>query len=188
VQAVDPEKDTHLSYTWFLDGQEIGRGPTWEFQAPPPPPTELGHQVKVEVADSRGGKARASWNLVVTPSSPFPRIVETQPRDRKVVIEAGQALEFSVAAEIAGGAQEANQGLRYQWQVDDTPPQTTQTPSFRFVDTTPAPHHVTVLAISPEGFKSTPKGWLVEVRPAEVSPPPPVVAPQELESAKKRGR
>jgi hypothetical protein len=101
-----------------------------------------------------------------------------------VVIEAGQTLEFAVAAEIAGGnEEEANQGLRYQWQVDDTPPQTTQTPSFRFVDPTPASHRVTVLAISPEGFKSTPKGWLVEVRPAEVPPPPSIVAPQELPSA-----
>jgi cytoskeletal protein RodZ len=180
VQAFDPEKDTRLAYTWFLDGQEVARGPTWEFQAPTPPPTEPGHQVKVEVSDSRGGKARASWNFVVTRPSPVPRIVEAQPHDRKVVIEAGEALEFSVAAEIAGGAQEASQGLRYQWQVDDTPPQTTQTPSFRFVDTTPAPHRVMVLAISPEGFKSTPKGWLVEVRPADVPPLPPVATPQEL--------
>jgi hypothetical protein len=39
---------------------------------------------------------------------------------------------------------------------------------------------VMVLAISPEGFKSTPKGWLVEVRPADVPPLPPVATPQEL--------
>jgi len=172
VQAADPEKDTRLAYTWFLDGQAVAQGPTWEFQAPSPPPPDPGYHVKVEVSDSRGGKVRVSWHLVIRQPSPLPRIVEAQPRDRKVVIAAGEAVEFSVLAEIAGGAQKAEQGLQYQWQVDDTPPQTTQTPSFRFVDPTPASHRVTVLALSPQGFKSTPKGWIVEVRPAEVPPPP----------------
>jgi len=173
VKASDPDKDDRLAYIWFLDGQEVARGPTWEFRAPSPPPSETHYQVKVEVSDKGGLKSHFAWNLAVMLPSPLPRIVDAQPHDRKVVMQAGEALEFSVVAELAGGAQEVKQGLRYQWQVDDTPPQTTQTASFRFVDPTPAPHRVTVLAISPQGFKSTPKGWIVEVRPADVPPPSP---------------
>jgi len=173
VQATAPEQDTRLAYTWLLDGQQVARGPTWEFRVPPASPAAPGYQVQVEVSDSRGKKARVTWQLAVTPPSPLPRIVEAQPRDRKVVIAAGEVVEFSVVVAMAGGAQEATQGLRYQWQVDDTPPQTTQTASFRFVDPTPTLHRVTVFALSPQGFKSTPKGWLVEVRPADVPPPPP---------------
>jgi hypothetical protein len=172
VQASDPDKDDRLAYAWFLDGQEVARGPTWEFQAPSTP-SEPQYQVKVEVLDRGGGKARVNWNLAVKLPSPLPRIVDAQPRDRKVVLQAGESLEFSVVVAVAGGSGEATQGLSYQWRVDDTPPQTTQTPSFRFVDTTPATHRLTVLALSPEGFKSSPKGWLVEVRPAEVPSPPP---------------
>jgi hypothetical protein len=173
VQAIAPEQDTRLTYTWFVDGQQVARGPTWEFQVPPSPLTDSRHQVQVQVSDSQGGTARVTWQLAVAPPSPLPRIVEARPRERKVVIAAGEVVEFSVVASLAGGVQEATPGLQYHWQVDDSPPQTTQSASFRFADSTAALHRVTVFALSPQGFKSTPKGWLVEVRPAGTPPPPP---------------
>jgi len=171
VHARASDKDPRLSYTWFLDGRPVARGPAWVFQAPAQPIADPGYHVTVEVADSGGGKARVRWELTVKLPSPLPRIVAAQPPTRTVVMEVGQALEFSVTAEGSGEGEEAPQGLSYHWQVDEAPVQTTPTPSFAFVATTATTHHLAVVAVSPAGFKSTPKGWLIEVHPAEESPP-----------------
>lgn len=172
VHARGAVKAERLTYTWRLNGRPVARGPAWVFQAPAQSVAEPGYHVTVEVADRRGQKARVSWELSVKQPSPLPRIVAAQPPTRKVAMAVGQALEFSVTAEVGDGSGEAPQGLSYHWQVDGTAMQTTQTPGFAFVATTPTTYHLAVVVVSPAGFKSTPKGWLIEVRPAAQAPAP----------------
>jgi hypothetical protein len=143
------------------------------FQAPAQPAADPGYHVTVEVADSGGRKARVRWELTVKLPSPLPRIVAAQPPTRKVAMEVGQALEFAVTAEGGDGGEAATRGLSYQWQVDEAPAQTTPSSSFELVAATPTTRHLAVVAVSPEGFKSTPKGWLIEVRPAGGPPAAP---------------
>jgi hypothetical protein len=172
VHARGAVKAERLTYTWRLNGRPVARRPAWVFQAPAQPVSDPGYQVTVEIADRRGQTARRSWELSVKQPSLLPRIVEAQPPTRKVAMAVGQALEFSVTAEIGDGSGEAPQGLSYHWQVDGAAVQTTQTSGFAFVATTPTTHHLAVVVVSPAGFKSTPKGWLIEVRPAAQAPAP----------------
>ncbi len=171
VKASDPDKDDRLGYAWFLDGHEVGRGPRWEFRAPSPPTSKTRYRVEVKVSDKSGLKDRLAWNIALKIPSPPPRIIGAQPQEETVLTRVGQPLDFAVAAALAGGAGEAKQGLRYPWSVDDAPLQTTQTDSFRFVATPPATSQLTAIAVSPEGLKSAPRRWTVEVRPPVVPPP-----------------
>src|SRR3954471_15518059 len=42
VHARASDKDSRLSYTWFLDGRPVARGPAWVFQAPAQPTADPG--------------------------------------------------------------------------------------------------------------------------------------------------
>jgi hypothetical protein len=170
-----------LAYVWSLDGKEVVQDQSWEFRAPPPAP---------------------------------PRITDAQPPNEKVVIDAGKTPDFSVAADLPGSASKAQrkvtveisdkegakaspvvwsvtvdsrkEDLRYQWSVNDAPLQTTETGRFRFVDTTPGTYQLTAVAISPDGLKSAPRGWSVEVRPLAVAAVPPSTPTLELSEAEVR--
>src|SRR5262249_55322445 len=107
-----------------------------------------------------------------------PRIIEAQPREEKLTVQVGQALDFAVTADPAGGAREDKQGLRYLWNVEGEAARATETGRYHLVKTNPGTYRVTVVVTSPEGLQSVPRKWNVEVQPLAVAVPPPAPASQ----------
>jgi hypothetical protein len=174
ITTSDPDSDDRLVSVWFLNGKEVARGERWQFHAPPSGTLqhETSYKVAVEVLDKEGREgqaARVVWKVTVAAPVLPPIITEAQPQEETVSTQAGQSLDFSVVADLPGGAKT---NLRYQWSMEGAPPQTTQAGSFRFVATTPATYHLMAVAVSPEGRESAPRKWAVEVRPAKGVRPP----------------
>jgi hypothetical protein len=165
VEASDPDQDDQLTYVWSLNGKEVARGQRWEFRMPS---SESKHTVVVKALDKAGLKAQQRWTVATRAPALPPSIIHAQPRNETVTIEAEQPLDFSVTADFASNARETGKTLRYQWSVDDAPPSITETGHFRWVEANPGKHRLTVAAISPEGLKSAPRSWTIEVRSREV--------------------
>lgn len=165
VEASDPDQDEQLTYVWSLNGKEVARGQRWEFRMPS---SESKHTVVVKVLDKAGLKAQQRWTMATRAPALPPSITHAQPRNETVTIEAEQPLDFSVTADFASNARKTGKTLRYQWSVDDAPPSITKTGHFRWVEANPGKHRLTVAAISPEGLKSAPRSWTIEVRSREV--------------------
>jgi Serine/threonine protein kinase len=165
VEVSDPDKDDNLVYRWLFDGQEVGRGQSWQLHAPS---SEGKHTVEVKVSDKAGLTVQQAWNIIVQAPSLPPDITAAMPSAKIVGTEAGQSLDFSVAADLPGGMHESGKTLRYQWSIDNAAPQITPTGQFRFIETNPGTYQLTVVAISPEGLKSAPQSWSVEVRPQDI--------------------
>ncbi len=67
VEAVDPDAEDRLTYTWRLDGREVSREKTWRFRAPSGART---HKIGVAVADQSGITATVEWRVTVQASAP----------------------------------------------------------------------------------------------------------------------
>jgi len=172
VQATDPDKDDALLYVWSLNGREVARGQDWRFR-PPPLPANRPHEVRVEVADSDGLRDRLTWSIVVKQPPLPPQILDARPADEQVVLQVGNSSVFTVRAEQpdAEGAT-----LRYEWKINDSPPQVLPTGRFLLADPPPGRYQLTAVAVSPEGIRSAPRKWTVEVRPSTPVPPPTTAA------------
>src|SRR5262249_44510563 len=62
VDAVDPDTEDRLTYTWKLNGQEVSRGKTWRFQVPS---TTRIFKIVVAVADQSGVTTTVEWRVRV---------------------------------------------------------------------------------------------------------------------------
>ncbi|HET7713193.1 MAG TPA: PKD domain-containing protein, partial [Patescibacteria group bacterium] len=110
-----------------------------------------------------------------------PRIVDVEPRDPDLIVDAGKPLDFTVTAEVAGPTS-GGKGLSYLWSIDDRRPQRSDSGRFRFAEASPGTYQLSVTAVGPEGLQSAAKRWTVEVKAIEVArpqlpPPPPPVVP-----------
>ncbi|MGE0826305.1 MAG: AAA family ATPase [Candidatus Binatia bacterium] len=186
-----------VQYVWSLDGQEQARGPTWTYQ--PLFDEDLQRKtVSVRVSDTKKQIVEHSWQIQVPPlaraASPPPaplvveasvpsvppRILQTRPDGERVVVDAGTTMAFSVVADLPHRSHEENLQLRYQWHLDDTPPRTTNTGQFDFRGEEPARRQLTAVVISPDGVKSLPRKWTIEIRPPQAVPPTIDVPPLAL--------
>jgi serine/threonine-protein kinase len=172
VQAADPDTDDRLTYVWSMDGQEMSRGAgaSWRI---PDSVAEGQHQVRVEVVDAAGLKSQVAWNVTVKAPTLRPRITDAQPRDKKVVVQSGTPLDFSVTADVVGGPAAATQGLTYQWSVNNGSPRKTDAGRFRFTETRPGTYKLSAVAVGPDGQQSAAKTWIIEVRARELPSPAP---------------
>jgi hypothetical protein len=160
VTAKDPDRDDRLVYVWTLNGQEVARGDDQQrFRAPP---SASPYQVTVTVVDQAGKTDQMDWRVTVKTPSSGPRLIPLQPQEHRVSTRPGQPLDFLVTAELPGGNQKQ---WRYQWNVEGTPPTTTETGSFRFVSDISGIYRLTVFVVDSEGLQSPPKRWIVEVQP-----------------------
>src|SRR5262249_347543 len=175
VEAADPDKEDRLVYVWSLDGQEVGRGQRWQFKVPAEAESRARYRVTAEVADQNNLRDRVVWNVTV--KSP-PRIIDVQPRDEKLTVQVGQALDFTVIADLPGDARENKKNLQCLWDVEGDTLRTTETGHYHLVKTTPGTYRVTVSVISKDGLQSTPRNWNVEVQALAVAVPPTAPASQ----------
>jgi hypothetical protein len=104
VQATDPDKGDRLTYVWSVDGTEVAQGdrPSWQI---PDTSTAGQRRVTVEVFDKGELKDQVAWNVTVKAlAQPPPLIANPQPRDEKVIVNAGEPFDFSITARVPGGA------------------------------------------------------------------------------------
>jgi hypothetical protein len=178
VEATDADRDDRLTYTWLVNGQEVAGEKRWQFHSPATPGS---YTIAAEVADGAGTKQRQVWEVLVKAVVPPPQPPAwklSEPQEGRLKVQAGQPYDFSVVAEVTGG-KEGQAELRYLWTVNGET-QTVRDGRFRFVETArPGTYEVVAVAISPQGLKSTPKRWLVEIQPL----PPPPAGPSPLSEA-----
>jgi general secretion pathway protein A len=168
AQATDPDKGNALVFVWSLNGREVARGQTWRFRPHPALSVNRPHHVQVEVADGGGLRDRLTWRIIVKQPALPPQILDAQPADEQVVLQAGSSPVFAIRAELPNAA---GATLRYEWKINDAPPRTTTAGHFQLAAPHPGRYQLTAIAVSPEGVKSAPRKWTVEVRPPTPAPP-----------------
>jgi hypothetical protein len=178
VEAADPDKEDRLAYVWSLDGREVGRGQRWQFKVPAGAEAAARYRVAAEAVDQNNLRDRVVWNVTVKSPGAPPRIIDIQPRDEKLTVQVGQALDFAVTADLPGDARESKKSLRYLWDVEGEGSRTTDTGRYHLVKATPGTYQVTVSVVGPEGLQSAPRRWNVEVQPLAVALPPTTPASQ----------
>ncbi len=182
VQASDPDKDDRLVYVWSLDGQEVARGESRSWQLPASI-SDASHAVKVEVVDKADKKVQVAWNVTPKVLAVPPRIIDVDPGDTSLTVDAGKPVDFTVTAEITGVSGGTRKELSYLWSINDARPQRTDSGRFRFAETRPGTYQLSAIAVAPDGLQSAAKRWTVEVKAIEVArPQPPPLPPPKIES------
>jgi serine/threonine protein kinase len=177
AEAADPDQGDRLAYLWLLDGKKVAEESRWQFRAP----AVVGnHKVELKVSDQDGLSAARSWNIMIELPPARLDIVKTTPGRERIKSNVGETLSFAVTARMAGGPEAgAENGLSYQWTLNDEPPETTNTGEFQVDNLGPGKHRLTVVVIGPDGMKSRPRRWIVDVRPTK----PDIEIPEEAEPA-----
>ena len=181
VQASDPDKDDRLVYVWSLDGQEVARGESRSWQLPASI-SDASHAVKVEVVDKADKKVQVAWNVTPKVLAVPPRIIDVDPGDTSLTVDAGKPVDFTVTAEITGASGGTRKELSYLWSINDARPQRTDSGRFRFAETRPGTYQLSAIAVGPDGLQSAAKRWTVEVKAIEVARPQPPPPPPKIES------
>lgn len=112
AEAVDPDADDRMTYSWTMDGTETSKNIGWIYKA-----AEAGkHTVAVTVADKENLQAKQTWNIVVSEpeKSRAPRLVKSSPAEQKIEVSLGSEINFS--AEATGS--DPGEPLIYQWFLD----------------------------------------------------------------------
>ncbi|MDQ3774313.1 MAG: hypothetical protein M3461_08105, partial [Pseudomonadota bacterium] len=162
VEATDADEGDPLAYSWLLDGRPLAKESTFEMDVKVPAGQ---HRVEVKVSDKSGRSATQRWTVAVAePASP-PSITAVQPAAKRITAETGGALDFSAVANLAGDARQG--AVTYEWRIDTGPSRSTTTGQFRLPPLPAGTHKLTVAAVSPEGLKSAPRDWTIEVKPKE---------------------
>ncbi|MCA1853620.1 MAG: carboxypeptidase-like regulatory domain-containing protein, partial [Beggiatoa sp.] len=162
VEAKDADQGDPLAYSWLLDGRPLAKGTAWEMGATVPAGQ---HRVEVKVSDKSRQTATQRWTVTVAePASP-PSITLVRPAAERITAETDGALDFSAVAKLAGDARKG--AVTYEWRIDTGPSRTTTTGQFRLPPLPAGTHKLTVAAVSPEGLKSAPRDWTIEVKPKE---------------------
>lgn len=169
VDASDDDRDDRLAYVWMVNGQEVTREKRWQFRAPSTPGP---YTIAAEVSDGAGVTQQHVWEVlvkaVIPPAQP-PVWKLSDPQEGRLSVQAGQPHDFSVTAEIAEAGKASRVELRYMWTVNGET-QSVSDGRFRLVETTrPGTYEIVAVAIGPQGLKSPPKRWTVEIQPL---PPP----------------
>jgi len=162
-----------LVYVWSLDGEEVARGDSRNWQLPASM-SDVSHAVRVQVLDKAGKSVQVAWNVTPKALAVPPRIVDVDPRDTSLAVDSGKPLDLTVTAEVVGGTKKE---LSYLWSINDARPQRTESGRFRFAETKPGTYQLSAIAVGPDGLQSAAKRWTVEVRAIEVAPPPAVPPP-----------
>ncbi|MGH8480207.1 MAG: hypothetical protein ACREXK_11675, partial [Gammaproteobacteria bacterium] len=161
VEATDADDDP-LAYSWLLDGRPLAKGTAFEMDAKVPAGR---HRVEVKVTDRSGQGATQRWTVAVAePASP-PSITAVQPAAERITAETEGGLDFTVLASLAGDARKG--AVTYEWRIDAGPSRSTTAGQFRLPPLPAGTHKLTVLAVSPEGLKSAPRDWTIEVKAKE---------------------
>ena len=165
VEAIDLDRDDHLTYAWLVNGQEVTHEKRWQFRAPSTPGT---YTIVAEVSDVAGVKRQQVWEVLVKavlPPVQPPLWKLSEPQEGRLKVQTGQGQDFLVVAEMAEGGQGNRTELRYVWTVNgETRP--VREGRFRLLETSrPGMYEVVAVAIGPQGLKSIPKRWTVEVQP-----------------------
>ncbi|MGH8565839.1 MAG: hypothetical protein ACREXW_17800, partial [Gammaproteobacteria bacterium] len=156
VEATDVDAGDPLTYSWLLDGKPLAKGTAWEMGAKVPAGR---HRVEVKVSDKSGQSATQRWTVAIAePASP-PSITAVKPTAERITAETDGALDFSAVAKL--GAREG--AVTYKWRIDTGPSRTTTTGQFRLPPLPAGTHKLTVVAVSPEGLKSAPRDWTIEI-------------------------
>ncbi|MGH8566670.1 MAG: hypothetical protein ACREXU_01315, partial [Gammaproteobacteria bacterium] len=165
VEAMDADAGDPLAYSWLLDGKPLAKGTAWEMGAKVPAGQ---HRVEVKVSDKSGQSATQRWTVAIAePASP-PSITAVQPAAERITAETDGALDFSAVASLTGDARQG--AVTYEWRIDTGPSRSTTTGQFRLPPLSAGTHKLTVVAVSPEGLKSAPRDWTIEVKPKETKP------------------
>jgi len=162
VEATDADGGDPLAYSWLLDGRPRAKGSAFEMDEKVPAGQ---HRVEVKVSDKSGQTATQRWTVAIAePASP-PSITAVQPAGERITAETEGALDFSAVANLAGDARQGT--VTYEWRIDTGPSRSTTTGQFRLPPLPAGTHKLTVAAVSPEGLKSAPRDWTIEVKPKE---------------------
>ncbi|MGH8589075.1 MAG: hypothetical protein ACREXX_06975, partial [Gammaproteobacteria bacterium] len=160
VEATDADEGDPLAYSWLLDGRPLAKGTAWEMGAKVPAGQ---HRVEVKVSDKSGQSATQRWTVAIAePTSP-PSITGVQPAAERITAGTDGALDFSAVASVAGDARKG--AVTYEWRIDTGPSRSTTAGRFRLPPLPAGTHKLTVVAVSPEGLKSAPRDWTIEVEP-----------------------
>jgi len=173
VQASDPDKEDRLVYVWSLDGEEVDRGDNRNWKLPASM-SDVSHAVQVQVLDKAGKSVQVAWNVTPKALAVPPRIIDVDPSDTSLTVDAGKPLDLTVTAEVVG---DAKKELSYLWSVNDARPQRTDSGRFRFAEAKPGSYQLSVIAVGPDGLQSAAKRWTVEVKAIEVARPQPPSPP-----------
>ncbi|MGQ0594944.1 MAG: protein kinase domain-containing protein [Gammaproteobacteria bacterium] len=159
VEATDADAGDPLAYSWLLDGRPLAKGSAWEMDAKVPAGQ---HGVEVKVSDKSGQTATQRWTVAVAePASP-PSITAVTPAAERITAQTDGGLDFSAVASLAADARKG--AVSYEWRVDTGPSRGTTTGQFRLPPLPAGTHKLTVVAVSPEGLKSAPRDWTIEVK------------------------
>jgi hypothetical protein len=157
VEAKDADPGEPLTYGWFLDGRQVGKGNAFELDAKVPAGQ---HRVEVRVSDKAGATATQRWDVAIAaPVSP-PAITEAKPAGGRIDAEAEAELEFSAVASLPSGGP-----LSYEWRLDGGPSRKTSAGQLRLPPLLAGSHTLAVVAVSPEGLRSAPRDWTIEIKP-----------------------
>jgi hypothetical protein len=170
VQAVDPDTGDQLAYVWFLDGQEVGHGQSWDLipstTAAPSP-----HRVRVAVSDKAGMRVEEEWTVAVANAPPpLPTITWVTPTHQRLRVAEGQKLALAVEATSAQPGP-----LQYVWLLDGQErargPRWTYQPEFD--EGGPRRKQVTV-QVTDQANQRVEQSWQVRVQ--DVNRPPLITA------------
>ena len=160
VEATDADGGDPLAYSWLLDGRPRTKGSAFEMDEKVPAGQ---HRVEVKVSDKSGQTATQRWTVAVAEPASLPSITAVKPAGERITAETDGALDFSAVANLAGGTRQG--AVTYEWRIDTGPSRTTTTGQFRLPPLSAGTHKLTVVAVSPEGLKSAPRDWTIEVKP-----------------------
>ena len=144
--------------------------------------SDASHAVKVEVVDKADKKVQVAWNVTPKVLAVPPRIIDVDPGDTSLTVDAGKPVDFTVTAEITGASGGTRKELSYLWSINDARPQRTDSGRFRFAETRPGTYQLSAIAVGPDGLQSAAKRWTVEVKAIEVARPQPPPPPPKIES------
>jgi hypothetical protein len=160
VEATDADPADSLAYSWLLDGRPLAKGTAWEMDATVPAGQ---HRVEVKVTDKSGAAATQSWVVAIAEPAIPPSITEVKPVAERITAEAESALDFTVAASAPGRARK--DAVLYEWRIDNGASRTTKTGEFRLPPLQAGTYKLSVVAVSPDGLKSAPHDWTVQIKP-----------------------
>ncbi len=165
---MDRDAGDRVSYAWYVDGRQAAEGPSLRLKLPKtsgPGP----HRVEAEASDQAAHKSpRVAWNVSVRASAP--EIADFEPRTSPISVPAGESRRFSAAPKTGGG------DVRLEWTLDGTAAHASSDGRFDLPPTLASgAHDLAVAAVDPEGRRSTPLRWTVNVEAK--APPPPAPAP-----------
>ncbi len=165
--VAQPDAQPDLQLRWSLDGEEVGRGPSWEWA---PGFDDGGRTRTVQVvATSQGRQLEQSWPVKVVNVDRPPVIASAAPDAGTVTVEAGAAQTFALKASDP----DADDRLTYTWERNGKRVASGAQPELTLRDASDG-DQVSVSVTDQDGASAGTRSWKLAVKspvPAEPQPP-----------------